>query len=156
MQQVLSYIISFAILTLVATIPSKAMRSIQTPWYQCVKSKLTPPNYVFPIVWTTLYALLAITLAQVFNAPQSNNKTILLALFAINLALNPIWSFAYFQYKMPYISLGILLALIGTTLAILYYTYKTLPLWISILIIPYYLWLSFALLLSTVSLNANC
>ena len=157
MQTIISYLFSFLILATIAILPTNAIRSIQTPWYQCVKSRLTPPNYVFPIVWTTLYALLAVALAQVLQLNNTTpNKSLLLILFMINLILNPLWSISYFQYKMPYLALTILLAILGSTLAIIYYSYHTMPLWVTFLFIPYYLWLTFALILSTVSINEKC
>lgn len=161
MNKIFAYLISFFILFIVATLPSNAMRSIQTPWYKCIRSDITPPNYVFPIVWTTLYTFLAIVLAQIFlydpkQANKQQQKSWLLLLFAVNLILNILWSFVYFQYKNQPLAYLILLSIIGSTLAILYYTYQTLPLWVFYLIVPYYLWTCFALVLSTVSLFKKC
>ena len=156
MKPLLAYTISAILLFLTATIPSPFMRSIQTPWYQCIRSKITPPNYVFPIVWTILYILLAIVLANIFLLPNTNQKTILLILFFTNLLLNILWSYFYFYLKSQPIAYLILIALIATTLAILYYAYKLLPLNIFYMILPYYLWTCFALVLSTTTLNKKC
>lgn len=156
MNSTISYILSFFLLFLTATLPTNAMKSIQTPWYKCIRSKITPPNFVFPIVWTILYILIAIALAQVFQMSSSQNSTILIILFIINLILNVVWSIVYFGFKNSQMAYLILLTLIGITLSIMYYTYKILPLWVTYILMPYYLWLCFALLLSTVSLYTKC
>ena len=156
MKVIEAYITSFLILFLTATIPSHFMRSIQTPWYQCIKSKITPPNYVFPIVWTILYILLAIVLANIFLLPNTRKKTILIFFFSINLFLNILWSYFYFYIKSQPIAYLILISLISTTLAIIYYAYKLLPLNIFYMILPYYLWTCFAFVLSTITLNKSC
>ena len=156
MKPILAYTISFTLLFLTAIIPSPFMRSINTQWYQCIKSKITPPNYVFPIVWTTLYFLLAIVLANIFLLPNTKNKITLIILFLFNLLFNILWSYFYFYLKSQPIAYLTLITLIATTLAILYYAYKLLPLNIFYMILPYYLWTCFALVLSTTTLNKRC
>ena len=156
MKPILAYTIAFTLLFLTTIIPSPFMRSINTQWYQCIKSKITPHNYVFPIVWTTLYFLLAIVLANILLLPPTQQKTILISLFITNLALNILWSYFYFYLKSQPIAYLTLLTLIATTLAILYYAYKLLPTNIFYMILPYYLWTCFALVLSTTTLNKKC
>lgn len=161
MQPMYAYMLSFFILFLTATIPSGAMKSIKTPWYKCIRTELTPPNYVFPIVWTILYFLLAIVLAQIFIREDDEHDllsgSILVWIFLINLALNIIWSFVYFYYKHQPLAYAILLAIIGTALTIIYHLYKLkYPLWTVYSMLLYYVWLCFALILSTLSLYKNC
>ena len=52
-----------------------------TLWFRCIKSDITPPNYIFPIVWTILYILLGISYKKILD---DNNRDVII-LFNINL-----------------------------------------------------------------------
>src|SRR5574344_1051765 len=85
-------------------------------------SSLTPPKIVFPIVWTILYILMGITLTRIYLA---KNNTLSIILFSIQLFLNYVWSFLFFNleaYKLSFIWMKALwifiLAMIFTTFKI--------------------------------------
>lgn len=151
-----AYLISIFTMLIVLYLPSGVMKSVNTAWYRCIRSDITPPNYIFPIVWTLLYIFIGIVFSQILLLSESKQKTLLLFLFVINLILNVSWSFAYFGMKNSLLAYLILLFLIGTSLMIIYYIYKLLPLWVTYLYVPYYLWICFALVLSTVSIDKSC
>jgi len=66
-------------------------------WYMSlVKPPLTPPGWVFPLVWTVLYAMMGSALAMVLAAPENPRRRMALILFAIQLALNFAWSPIFF------------------------------------------------------------
>lgn len=70
-------------------------------WYpHLIKSPLTPPDIVFPIVWTILYFLMALSLTIVWNS-HSTQKAKALLVFCLQLALNFIWSLLFFYLKSP-------------------------------------------------------
>src|SRR3989344_1848197 len=76
--------------------------SVNSAWYQSIKPSLTPPNFVFPIVWNILFFLIAI--AFYFSIRNSRNekiRNINLIAFSLNLFLNFFWSFLYFGIKNP-------------------------------------------------------
>jgi tryptophan-rich sensory protein len=156
MNKIHAFLIAIITMLIVMYLPSGVMKSVNTAWYRCIRSDITPPNYVFPIVWTLLYILIGIVFSKILLLSESKQKNILLFLFVINLILNVSWSFAYFGLKNSILAYIILLFLIGTTLMIIYYIYKLLPLWVIYLYIPYYLWICFALVLSTVSIDKIC
>lgn len=156
MNKINAYIYSFIIMIIIAVAPSNTMKSIKTPWYQCIKPSLTPPNYVFPIVWTTLYIFIAITLAQTLMLPNSTEKNTLLQLYAINLLLNMSWSFIYFGDRNIEFAFLIIIGMIISQIYIVKYTKLLLPNWVYYLSIPYLLWISFASILNYQSLNKKC
>ena len=41
--------------------------NVNIQWYECIKPNITPPKYIFPIVWTILYILLAIILKNILD-----------------------------------------------------------------------------------------
>ena len=63
------------------------------------KPPLTPPGTVFGIVWTVLYALMAIGAARVDAAPDSRARQRALNEFIIQLTLNFFWSLIFFNVR---------------------------------------------------------
>jgi len=153
MSPYLSYIIAAITLILTALLPSSAMKSTNSPWYDCIKPSITPPKIVFPIVWTILYVLIAIALAETLKLEKQ--KVLLLA-FAINLTLNILWSFAYFGWKSPKLSLIIILLLWLSTVYLVVKTFQVHPKWVGFILLPYLMWITFATVLNGLSLNKLC
>ena len=109
-------------------------------WYKSLKkSPLTPPSYVFGIVWPVLYFLILIS----FITYIPHSTTMGFVFFGIQLLLNLSWSPVFFRYKNPQLALGIVsLMWIFILLTILTF-YKTSKL-SAYLLIPYFIWVSFA------------
>ncbi len=110
------------------------------------KPFFAPAPLVFPIVWTILYILIAISIYMIYknnsykNIPDFN-KTLLINYFS-----NQIFSFLFFTLKSPF------LALIDTIIVFLsslflYYEAKELNKTSSKLLIPYIIWNIFATIL---------
>lgn len=157
MNTYLAYFISFITMIIVMFLPSTVTkRSINSKWYNCIRPDITPPKYVFPVVWTILYITIGIGLANTLSLKNSNERWILLALYAWNLILNMAWSFIYFVNHDVILALFVLLNLIISTLFILYYTYLLLPVWIFWMLLPYVAWLYFAALLNFLSTLKKC
>jgi tryptophan-rich sensory protein len=116
-------------------------------WYQhLVKSSLTPPSWVFPLTWTLLYFLMAISLYLVWVAPKKNKK-IPVSIFAVQLFLNFIWSFIFFTQENPGVALidVILLWIAIIATMILFFRISKIA---TYLLIPYLAWVSFAIYLT--------
>ena len=107
-------------------------------WYKNLKkSKITPPSYVFGIVWPILYLLLIIF----FLFAYKNQEYKALSFFMIQLALNLSWTTIFFRYRKLKIGLGLIILIILLTLiTILYLNNRN----IAIFLIPYLLWLTLA------------
>jgi benzodiazapine receptor len=120
--------------------------SVKT-WYPTLqKPAWTPPNIVFPIVWTALYTLMAISLALVWSSDKKNKKYPL-GLFAIQLFLNFIWSGLFFYFRSPGLALLDLILLwfaILLTISFFWLYSKT----AAYLLIPYLAWVNFAFFLN--------
>ena len=96
----LAYFISFFTMLTVMLLPNAiTQRSIKSAWYNCIRPDITPPNYVFPVVWTFLYITIGFGLAQTLMLKKTYEQNILLGLYIWNLVLNVLWSFIYFIYK---------------------------------------------------------
>ena len=112
-------------------------------WYNSVKNSLTPPNWVFPVVWNSLFFLISLSLfyAWVSGSRQERKKTAVV--FGINLSLNLLWSVLFFGLKMPNIAFFELILVWISIAAMMLITWKIekKSAW---LLAPYLLWLSFA------------
>ena len=105
-------------------------------WYLSLnKSELNPPSYVFGIVWPILYVLMMISAYLAYKK--------IYEIFLIQLAFNAAWSWLFFRFQMPLISLIDIYLLVVLNLYITALMYRENKL-AFILFIPYVLWISFA------------
>lgn len=108
------------------------------------KPILSPPGALFPIAWSILYLLIGIVLYRLNNSEYDYDST---KVIVINLIINYIWPFLFFKFKLYYISaIWILLLLYSTSVVIDAVNKKNKI--SSYLLIPYYIWLLFALYLN--------
>ena len=104
---------------------------------------LSPPGFLFPIVWTILYALMGIGAARVSMTPPSAERSRGLNLFVIQLAMNFLWSPVFFCLKAFGFAFFWLLGLLGIVIWMTLEFRKTDPI-AALLQVPYTLWLCFA------------
>ena len=110
--------------------------SAADPWYLSLdKSELNPPGYVFGIVWPILYLLMGITAWRTFYTIKK--------LFYVQLFFNAIWSWLFFSFHLPLISLIDIWLLIFINIRILFMVLKEDKL-AAFLYTPYIVWLLFA------------
>lgn len=105
---------------------------------------LSPPGWVFPVVWSALYVLMGVSLYLVLNNKiHTVSKTSAYVLFAVQLFFNFIWSPIFFNKQWFLLAFVVLVTLWLVTLAMTLKFYKLSKL-ASLLQIPYILWLTFA------------
>lgn len=103
---------------------------------------LSPPGIIFPIVWTILYFLMAIS-AYMITESKSTIKKKALTIYGIQLFLNFIWPLIFFNARMFLLALLVLIALWVMVLWMIGTFYRINPR-AAFLQIPYALWLTFA------------
>lgn len=114
-------------------------------WYVALaKPALTPPGWVFGPVWTALYALMGVAAFLVWKRGWRRREVrIALAVFAVQLALNALWSFLFFGWHAPGIALVeiafLWLAILATIVA-----FTRISRAAARLLVPYIAWVSFA------------
>ena len=114
--------------------------------YEKVKMPpLSPPSWLFPVVWTILYVLMAVSFARVYikrkNSPRMRRNAI--GIYALNLIFNFLWSIFFFNCGAYLFSFIWLLALWIIILIMFLNFYRT-DTAAGILLIPYILWVTFA------------
>mgnify|MGYP001393073068 FL=1 len=126
--------------------------SFKEPWYsEIILPSFNPPSWVFGPVWTTLYILMSVAAWSAWN--KTSGKTIL-KIYFVHLFFNSIWSIIFFgfhQILIALIDLGVILIFIIWLMKIYYQINK-----ISfVLMIPYLLWSSYALVLNATIFYLN-
>jgi tryptophan-rich sensory protein len=112
-----------------------------------MKPPLSPPAIVFPIVWVILYALMGISAARVRLAPQSKQQQQTTNLFIAQLVVNFFWPLFFFNLQAFGFALLWLILLWVLVLLLIISSYRVDPL-AAYLLIPYQIWLTFALYLN--------
>lgn len=122
-----------------------AVQNARSDYKDYNKPPLSPPGYVFPIVWSALY--LSMGIAHNIVAQQKNSKDAEIPYYT-QLGLNYLWSILYFKYKLRGAALiesfVLLVAVITTTVQ--FYNQRRVA---GFLFIPYVCWSAFASYLAT-------
>lgn len=108
-----------------------------------LKPPLSPPGWVFPVVWTILFALMGIGAARIYLSAPSADRSLGLNLFIAQLAVNFFWSPIFFNRQTYGLAFFWLLLLLGLVLAMTLIFRKTDSV-AAKLQIPYLMWLTFA------------
>lgn len=145
MRSVLRFIGCLALTFGVAALGSLAsMPSIPTWYAGLVKPAWTPPNILFPIVWNTLYAMMAVSLWLLWDrTPASAQRTRAVWYFLIQLALNAAWSPVFFALHLVWPAFVIIL---GMILFVILTIRAAWPInrWAALLLVPYLMWITYA------------
>jgi translocator protein len=118
-------------------------------WYPTlVMPMISPPSWVFGPVWTILYALMGIAAFLIWKKGLEKKEIkAALVVFVIQLFLNTIWSIIFFGLLSPgwaLIEIALLWSAIFWTIVVFYKISKV----AAYLLIPYLLWVSFAVYLN--------
>jgi len=122
--------------------------AIDTWYVNLNKPIFNPPNWLFGPVWTMLYILMGIALFLVWQKGLKNkNVRFAFWFFIMHLAFNTLWSIIFFGVKNIGLAMVDIAILWLMVLALLYFFYEIdkRATW---LIVPYFLWISFASLLN--------
>lgn len=118
-------------------------------WYRTLqKPFFNPPDLVFPIVWTFLYALMAVAFWRILRLkPEAGSKTSAILAYLGQMVLNVGWSYAFFTLRSPLAGLVVtsaLLVAIGLTIRL----FVRLDRAAGYALYPYFAWVAFATLLN--------
>lgn len=120
-------------------------------WYkQLAKPSWAPPAWVFGPVWLVLYVGIVITFAAAANMfARSQISWLVLLPFFLNIVFNV--AFTPLQFKLKNNTLA-LLDIILVLLTLIWALLKIYPFapWISLVNIPYLLWVTFATVLQSI------
>lgn len=113
-----------------------------TAFYNTLNKPVDIPSIVFPIVWSILYLLMAIS-AYLISESNNSDKINSLIIYFIQLFVNSLWTLLFFGFKLYLFSfLWIILLIILVSITI--YKFYKINKASAYLNIPYLLWLVFA------------
>lgn len=121
-------------------------------WYESVRPAITPPNWIFPVVWNVLFFLIALSLYFAWVNSKKDKKRKIALVFGINFALNILWSVFYFGMQNPLFAFYEIFFLEASIAAMIYTTYK-IEKKSAYLLVPYFLWVGFAIVLNYLSIR---
>lgn len=117
-------------------------------WYQTLeRSALSPPDWVFGPVWTTLFLFMAVAAWRVWRQEASQARSRALAVYGVQLTLNLLWSALFFglqQIGWSLVEIVVLLILIILN-TVLFWRLDRLA---GLLFVPYAAWVAFATFLT--------
>lgn len=123
------------------------------PWFDALaRPWFMPPGWAFPVVWTTLYLLMGVALADLIEAGPRAVKA--LRLFAVQFVLNLAWSPIFFVLHRLDQALAVLAALDIVLLATIVLAWRVRPR-PALLLLPYAAWLGIATALNFAILTLN-
>lgn len=114
-------------------------------WYASLrKPSWTPPNWMFPVVWSLLYICIAFAGWFVW---EEQGLGLLLFLWGLQLVLNMAWSYIFFGKQKMFLGLIDIVLLWGVVLSFIIFSYSTVPM-AAYLFMPYLIWLTIAAFLN--------
>lgn len=121
--------------------------TLEQPPYQ-------PPGWVFGPVWTVLYTTMGLSLSAVRRCPPTPERARAEQLFAVQLAVNALWSFLFFTRRSPRAALvdaALIVAAVGATIAAIWRIHRG----AALVLLPYLAWSCFALFLNADLVRRN-
>ncbi len=108
------------------------------------KPPLLPPAWLFPVVWTILYALMGISAYLIKTSDGDDySKSRALKLYWIQLAVNFSWSIVFFRFEALWAAVAVILLLLALIIAMIL-SFKKIRPSAAYINIPYLLWVTFA------------
>ena len=131
------------LIPLTAGIIGSLIGNISEGFNSMIKAPLTPPQIVFPIVWTILYILMGISAYLINKEDKTKETQSALKIYLLQLFFNMLWTFFFFNlnwYLFAFIWLLIMIVLV----IIMIYKFHKINKTAAYLQIPYLIWLLFA------------
>lgn len=114
-----------------------------------------PPGRLFGPVWTLLYTTMGVSITAVRRADADPvAKARAQRLFAVQLAVNALWSYLFFTRRNPRAALvdaALIVAAVAATVRAIWAVHRP----AALLLLPYLAWVSFALVLNAELVRRN-
>ena len=121
---------------------------------ELVRPDWFPPGSVFGPVWMVLYTMMGIAAWLVWREGGFRHASTALWIYLVQLAVNALWSWTYFQWESGLLSFSVIVLLWVLILMTIFAFWKIRPLAAGLLV-PYLLWVSFAAVLNFITWRLN-
>lgn len=109
-------------------------------YQEMYRPPLSPPGWVFPVVWLILYALMGIAAYRIY---MKDPKAEVLKLYLIQLAVNFLWPILFFNFGWQLFAV-VWLLLLWYLVLVMIKEFAKIDEGAAKLMIPYLIWLTFA------------
>lgn len=142
MKQITALIISMLISLSVGGASALLTMNSMGAYQELIKPALSPPGWVFPVVWTILFILMGISAYLVYrsDSPYRNSA---LRIYVLQLAVNFFWSIIFFNLEL-YLVAFLWLVLLAVLIVLMIASFSMVNKTAAYLQIPYLLWVLFA------------
>jgi tryptophan-rich sensory protein len=121
-------------------------------WYRDLsKPRWTPPDWVFPVTWTTLYLLMSFAAMRVAPLPGSAQA---MGFWAVQITVNALWSPVFFGLKRIRTAM-LVVSLLWLAVAVTLISFARIDGLAGLLMLPYLVWVSIAAALNLSVLRRN-
>ncbi len=135
-----SYWTLLLFILIVAVVAASGVHFQPGAWYaQQVKPSWTPPNWLFPPVWSILYVMIAVAGWLIFCSTDQKLKT----LWVTQLILNALWSWLFFGMHRTGLALIDITAMLFCIGLLAIHSRNSLVA-VTWLMAPYFIWVSYA------------
>ena len=108
-----------------------------------IKPPLSPPGWLFGVIWPVLYLLMGIAAYIIYQTQQTPERKRAINLYWVQLFVNFLWPIIFFRFEWYWISVIVILLLDVLVLITIIRFYRINKI-AGYLLIPYLLWLLFA------------
>jgi tryptophan-rich sensory protein len=126
-------------------------QNVETIWYQKIKPYITPPDWVFTLVWNVLFVLIALSLYFVWikAGKDKKQKRKIAIVYAINLFLNVLWVFLFFIVRSPEAAMVELIVFWISILYMIMFVHK-IDKKAGFFLAPYAIWVAYAAMINAI------
>ncbi len=142
-RQILGLVAWIVVTFVAAGIGARASISAGEFYLRLERPGWAPPPSVFGPVWSLLYLLMGVAAWLVWRVRGFQKASVTLSLFLGQLAINALWTWLFFGWRLGALSLAAILLLWALIVATLLRFWRVTA-WAGALLIPYLLWVSFA------------
>jgi translocator protein len=146
-KQTLSFVVWLLLSFVTAAVGAIASANAPEFYHQLVRPTWSPPAWLFGPVWTVLYLLMGIAAWLVWRERGVAGARVALTLFLVQLALNALWSWLFFAWRLGAASVAEIVVLWALIVATTVAFWRVRPL-AGGLLVPYLVWVSFAAVLN--------
>ncbi len=137
-------LVGFLLLTFsAAALGGIASTDAGTFFSQLVRPAWAPPGWLFAPVWSFLYAAMGISAWLVWRARGLRIAAPALILYIVQLAVNALWTWLFFAWRLGGVALAEALLLLVLVLAMIFSFRRTSTI-AALLLVPYLAWVGYA------------
>lgn len=127
---------------LAGTVSALASGGFSGFYLQLEKPPLSPPAWLFPVVWTALYTLMGISAYLIYSSDDGGKKNAL-AVYWVQLGVNFLWSIVFFRFMLLNAAVAVIILLL-ILIAMMIKMFRDIRPAAGYINIPYLAWAAFA------------